>query len=79
VTLTYTGTLPDAVDISALPDGDTMLAVGVRDGTAPVQRTQAFTKTSGQIQLLLTSPSTQLAAGPIIMGRAAGLRMSLGF
>ena len=54
VALTYSGTLPEVVNISAVPDGRTMLAVSVWDGATAVQRTQAFTKASGHVELLLT-------------------------
>lgn len=56
VQLTYSGTLPDEVDISALPVGDSLVAVAAWDGSTSVFDTKLFTKTSGQDQLLLTEP-----------------------
>jgi hypothetical protein len=55
VTLTYSGTLPDSIDIAALPDGDLMLAVSAWDGSRSAWRPQSFSKSSGQDQLVLTS------------------------
>jgi hypothetical protein len=55
VRLAYSGTLPDTVDISALPAGETVLGVAVWDGVTSSFGVQPFTKTSGQNQLMLTS------------------------
>ena len=57
VTLRYQGALPDALDISSLSDGDWLLAVAVWDGTSSTYGVRAFSKTAGQVHLVLTPPA----------------------
>ena len=56
VKLTYSGTLPDEIDISALPPGDSIVAVAAGDGSTSGFDVKPFTKTTGQTRLLLTKP-----------------------
>ena len=52
--LTFEGALPSEIDISTLPDGADMVAIGVSDRSSSSFAARAFTKTSGQTRLLLT-------------------------
>jgi hypothetical protein len=52
--LTFDGALPSEIDISMLPAGASMVAIGVSDRSISSFAAQAFTKTSGQTRLLLT-------------------------
>jgi hypothetical protein len=52
--LTFSGALPSEIDISTMPAGAAMLAIGVSDRLTSSFAAQAFTKTSGQTRLLLT-------------------------
>jgi hypothetical protein len=56
VQVTYSEALPAEVDISALPEGDSVLAVAAWDGSTSVFETKLFTKTAGQTRLVLTAP-----------------------
>jgi hypothetical protein len=54
VKLTYSGTLPDSIDISSLPEGNAMVAIGVSDESTSGFAAQAFTKAAGQNELVLS-------------------------
>jgi len=54
VKLTFEGALPNEIDISTLPVGADMVAIGVSDRSTSSFAAKAFTKTSGQTRLLLT-------------------------
>jgi len=56
VKLTFDGALPSEIDISTLPVGADMVAIGVSDRSSSSFAARAFTKTSGQTRLLLTKP-----------------------
>jgi hypothetical protein len=57
VTLNYSETLPAVIDISTLPNGELMLAVAAWDGSTSAWRPQSFSKSPGQVQLVLTPPA----------------------
>ena len=52
--LTFEGALPSEIDISPLPAGAAMVAIGLSDRSSSSFAAQAFTKASGQTRLLLT-------------------------
>jgi hypothetical protein len=64
VSLEFTGTLPSSIDISAVPEGATMVGIGVSDKTTSSFRAQQFTKTAGQNQLVLTSSAVTTPSAP---------------
>jgi hypothetical protein len=53
VQLPYSGALPSEIDISALPVGSSMVAIGASDRSSSGFAWKDFTKTSGQTRLLL--------------------------
>ena len=54
VKLTYSGTLPGSIDISALPEGNAYIGIGASDKVTSGFAAQGFTKAAGQNQLVLT-------------------------